>query len=489
MPLGNRYGNFRGLLRSGKLRLWEFSLSGLLVLTVSGCQDLSQFTEPSGDPVTGNSPTSGQYFQLAAGANAPLFLNENLAAANLTSAVYQKNNIEGLGVVYTPLAAQWDSDAKDGAGAFVYPELSGEAADIQNGIGFANWPNPQFGQSEATWQDAGNQSRISARLFFQSFGDAVEVCRSVEGFCLTATLAGDSDSPRLDLSLTARVLIPEGTDLGNLSDSGVYGNITGTDEGLAITVAEVTESLDNAVSPGEFFTLTWQSSQRTPEEDEPTGDLSFSVSVNGETVANFNEVGLYYFFANALGGSATEQLRVEFASPLNSFLTSDVSNGRIPLNLRIGAEPDASGYEVFGDENNSLCQAASLGEDNNTCLVQGPFQNARHTDDFVGSSALDSGTLAYNLSNYYENNGLHAGSEDTVAGGTAIQLIGGALSALYFGYWQQVFGPQAAASNYSLRLFNGAAATTSDSEADIAASNQNLRPGFSEIRVEVGSDL
>lgn len=252
-------------------------IAGCLIgLAASACQP-EDYIDPTDDP-TGKSP--GEQIFAFEGANPPArFLDANLEATNALSAEYT--------IVDNRLVPM----AQGG----VFPESAGADADLQAGVGFGTYLNPD--RNSTTWTEGSFQSVLKSEIVLTQPGDAVKFCRSFATTCVTVQLTPDGGL--MTLSLAANV--PD-TEIGEIAP-GVSASIRGTGpNGLTIAVTDPTAvARPFPVTAGTPFTLEWTVS-RGPITGLPegAGSLAYSVSVDDTELASGSTLA-------ALAGSIVKQ--------------------------------------------------------------------------------------------------------------------------------------------------------------------------------------
>lgn len=234
-----------------KSKLFAFCLVGL----TGACVD-----NPS-DEKTGSIPPAEQIYAFNAAAS-PRFLDANLEATNALSAEFTVVNN-----VLVPMQS---------AGAF--PESAGADANLQDGVGFGTYANPEYAV-DGEWGGL-FQSVLTADVILTQPGDAVKFCRSFATTCVTAQMVADGQGLLL-LSLAANV--PD-TEIGEIAP-GVSAAVRGTGEsGLTIAVTDPTVvAVPFAPTAGTPFELTWKISRGQLE-----GSLDYSVAVDGDELKSGN---------------------------------------------------------------------------------------------------------------------------------------------------------------------------------------------------------
>lgn len=259
-----------------KSKLFAFCLVGL-----TGACDYT----PS-DPDTGKeTPPPAQIYAFEP-AEAQRFLDANLEATNALSAEFTVVND-----VLVPMQV---------AGAF--PESAGADANLQDGVGFGTYANPDTQTTD--WTQAGLfQSVLTAEVILSQPGDAVKFCRSFATTCVTAQMTADGGGLLL-LALAANV--PD-TDIGEIA-SGISAAVRGTgDSGLTIAVTDPTVvAVPFTPTAGTPFELTWKVSRGQLE-----GSLDYAVAIDGAELKSGNTLG-------DLTGSITKQggVAMIFDSPV-----------------------------------------------------------------------------------------------------------------------------------------------------------------------------
>jgi hypothetical protein len=259
-----------------KTKLFAFCLVGL-----TGACD----STPS-DENTGKEPPPATQIYALDPAESPRFLDANLEATNALSAEFTVVNN-----VLVPMQV---------AGAF--PESAGADANLQDGVGFGTYANPDV--QTADWTQAGLfQSVLTAEVILSQPGDAVKFCRSFATTCVTAQMIAPGQGVIL-LALAANV--PD-TDIGEIAP-GVSAAVRGTgDSGLTIAVTDPTVvAVPFTPAVGAPFELTWKVSRGQIE-----GSLDYAVAVDGTELKAGNTLG-------DLTGSITKQggVAMIFDSPV-----------------------------------------------------------------------------------------------------------------------------------------------------------------------------
>jgi hypothetical protein len=243
-----------------KTKLFAFCVVGL----VGACQP-EEYINPTDEPTGKEPPPATQIYAFDA-AESPQFLDANLDASNALTAEYTVVNN-----VLVPMQT---------SGAF--PESAGADADLQDGVGFGTYVNPDT--QVASWADAGLfQSVLTANVILSQPGDAVKFCRTFATTCVTAQMIADGQGVLL---LTLAANVPD-TEIGEIA-TGISAAIQGTGEnGLTIAVADpAVVAVPFAANAGTPFDLTWKISRGQIE-----GSLDYSVAVNDTELATGNTAG------------------------------------------------------------------------------------------------------------------------------------------------------------------------------------------------------
>ncbi len=266
-----------------KSKLFAFCLVGL----TSACD----YT-PS-EPNTGKEPPPAAQIYALEPAEAPRFLDANLEATNALSAEFTVVND-----VLVPMQV---------AGAF--PESAGADANLQDGVGFGTYANPEY-SVDGAWGGL-FQSVLTAEVILSQPGDAVKFCRSFATTCVTAQMAAPGQGVLL-LALAANV--PD-TEIGQIA-SGISAAVRGTGEsGLTIAVTDPTVvAVPFTPAVGVPFELTWKVSRGQLE-----GSLDYAVAIDGTELKSGNTLG-------DLSGSITKQggVALIFDSPVVSETKGEV---------------------------------------------------------------------------------------------------------------------------------------------------------------------
>lgn len=318
-----------------KSKLFAFCLVGL----TGACVD-----NPS-DEKTGSIPPAEQIYAFNAAAS-PRFLDANLEATNALSAEFTVVNN-----VLVPMQS---------AGAF--PESAGADANLQDGVGFGTYANPEYAV-DGEWGGL-FQSVLTANVILTQPGDAVKFCRSFATTCVTAQMTGANQGVLL-LSLAANV--PD-TEIGEIAP-GVSAAVRGTGEnGLTIAVTDPTVvAVPFAPTAGTPFELTWKVSRGQVE-----GSLDYSVAVDGDELKSGNTLadltgsivkqgGVAMIFDAAVAPSNGTQVDYSysfrgttgrFADVLgfNVFLSPQVGLGVAPLYVYPTLDPDYKLLTFSGTE-------------------------------------------------------------------------------------------------------------------------------------------
>jgi hypothetical protein len=252
-----------------KSKLFAFCLVGL-----AGACDYT----PS-DESTGKQPPPPEQIYAFSAAESPRFLDANLEATNALRAEF---TVTENGVL-VPMQS---------AGAF--PESAGADANLQAGVGFGTYANPEY-SVDGAWGGL-FQSVLTADVILTQPGDAVKFCRSFATTCVTAQMTGDGQGLLL-LSLAANV--PD-TEIGEIAP-GVSAAVRGTGKnGLTIAVTDPTVvAVPFTPAANTPFELTWKISRGQIE-----GSLDYSVAVDGAELASGNTMAAVTGSIGKQGGVA-----------------------------------------------------------------------------------------------------------------------------------------------------------------------------------------
>lgn len=248
--------------------------SSALLLALVGftaCQP-DDFVNPVDDN-TGTPPADATQVYAFDAASSPRFLDANLEATIAPTAVFTV--ADG---VLVPMPVN---------GAL--PDSAGESANLQDGVGFGTYSNPDQLGAGVDWASADPfKATVTATVVVNNPGDQIEICRSFATNCATVIFDPlDSGSGVGVVVLNVAANLPD-TEIGEIA-AGVSAAIRASgDEGMTIAVTDesaiVVPFLATAGTP---FTFSWSTERGAIE-----GSLDYTVSINGTELKSLNTAEL-----------------------------------------------------------------------------------------------------------------------------------------------------------------------------------------------------
>ena len=405
-------------------------IASLAMAMTLACQN-KDYTEPANATSTAVTASSTTVYSLATSTTTK-YLDASLKETNASKAVWVLSN-----------GTMVPNQSYNNIGnTYTYPTTTGTDADLKTtGVGFGLMTNSQYGTTK-TWTDGGFKSVYEISFIFKTTGDAIKICRSAATTCVTVTATASTTAT---VSATMAANSPD-VDLGTLSATGpVVGKILGSGA-AGLTLANNLLTAGKTATTNAFGTantLKWTLSQGSVKN----GSMKVKIEVNGteilaETETDTSLTAAYTDTTNCLGlGAGVGCVSAKYSATLGNIAVSPITfngvNHGMPLMIKAGGSLGTTlanaDFTVPGGG------SATDGTDVNVFLADAATDVADATG---GGAAL---------------------SAATGSAANAKALIRGAISAIYNGFYAAAFGPGTAASNFSVKLTNAAACSSSTS--------------------------